>query len=96
MSLVNVLERQKGWKAIARINHSEKLLQLPARAQKTPQEETKKGRSEWTWANFSVFAKEGTCAQQEEFIICGHSKYNLSLKRTLYSMGTEANQTATF
>ena len=32
----------------------------------------------------------------EEFIICGHSKYNLSLKRTLYSTGKEANQTATF
>lgn len=46
--------------------------------------------------HFQVFAKEGTCVQREEFIICGHSKYNLSLKRTLYSTGKEANQTATF
>lgn len=65
MSLVNVLERQKGGKESIRINHSEKLLQLPARAQKTQRREEKKRDeadvpSEGTngiQAHFQVFAK---------------------------------------
>lgn len=42
MSLVNVLERQRGWKEIARINHSENALGLPARVQKTQREKENK------------------------------------------------------
>lgn len=70
---------------IARINHSEKLLWPPARVQKTQRDE-EKTRNEadspsegtnGTPASVEVFAKEGTGAPQEEFIICCHRKYSM-------------------
>lgn len=95
MSLVNVLERQgeKRWLELITVRTTSAACQHP----ENPQEETKKGKGRAGPEQTSKsLPKKGHALSESNLLFKCHSKYNLSLKRTLYSTGTEANQTATF
>lgn len=87
MSLVNVLERQQGekrWLELTTVRDDFSA----ARAQKSPgknkegKRPTRHLKEPADPSKLQGFAKQATRAQQEEFIICSHSRYNFSLKRT--------------